>query len=222
MTREVQFSVRGDETEARQVNTIFCVGKNYLQHVQEMQSKLPDAPVIFSKPNSALVTSDEVLQFPLEKGVAHHEVEIVLYISKPGKRIKKEDVWDHIGGYTVGIDFTLRQLQSDLKQKGFPWLLSKGFDQSAAITTFYPIPSRDEVNKTKFWLKLNGKERQSATIDEMVFDIPTLIAFLSRTITLQEGDLIYTGTPAGVGQVQTHDEITLGIDGLVEDTFVVG
>ncbi|MCF7802773.1 MAG: fumarylacetoacetate hydrolase family protein [Candidatus Marinimicrobia bacterium] len=222
MSHQVQYADGESEPESRDVGTIYCVGKNYLPHIQELQSKIPDAPVIFTKPTSALVGPDTVLTFPIEKGVVHHEVEIVLLIGQTGRRINKEEAWNHIDGYALGIDFTLRQLQSDLREKGLPWLLCKGFDHSAGITKFLPIPSQDKFNQTEFWLKLNGKNRQTGLVSDMVFDIPTIITFLSRTITLEEGDLIYTGTPAGVSRVRTHDEITIGIDGVLEETFTVG
>ncbi|MBS1271107.1 MAG: putative protein YcgM [Candidatus Marinimicrobia bacterium] len=222
MSRQVQLTDGESEPEQHDVGSIYCVGKNYLPHIQEMQSKIPDAPVIFLKPSSALVKPDTVLKFPMEKGVVHHEVEIVLLIGKTGRRINKEDAWSYIAGYALGVDFTLRQIQRQLKDKGLPWLLSKGFDHSAGITQFRRMPSRDEFEEKEFWLDLNDKRKQTGKVSDMIFDIPTLITFLSRTITLEKGDLIYTGTPSGVGKVEAHDEVKIGIDGVIEATFAIG
>jgi len=222
MSIQVQLSSGEVEPELYDVGSVYCVGKNYLPHIQEMQSKIPDAPVIFLKPPSALVQPGTVLKFPPEKGVVHHEVEIVLLIGKSGSRIKKEKAWSHIAGYALGVDFTLRQLQSELKKKGLPWLLSKGFDHSAGITSFRKLPPRNEFEKIEFWLDVNGKRKQTGMVNDMIFDVPTLITFLSRTITLKKGDLIYTGTPSGVGKVEAHDEIKIGINGIIEESFTVG
>lgn len=201
------------------LESIYCVGQNYLRHIQELQNKVPNAPVIFTKPVSAVVFSDTPLQFPVEKGVIHHEVELVFLLGKTGRHIAKEDAWSYVEGFTVGIDFTLRDLQSDLREKGLPWLLSKGFDHSAALAEFRPVPHPEEFKQTRFWLDHNGKRRQTGIPGDMIFDIPTILAFLSRTITVREGDLLYTGTPSGVGTVKSGDEVTIGIEGKIEETF---
>ncbi len=211
----------GEQTEEYPVNSIYCVGRNYLKHAQEMQSKLPDAPIIFLKPNSAIVTSETPLVFPKEKGQIHHEVELVVRVCQDGRRIDKRDAWDFVDSYSIGIDFTLRDLQGDLKQKSLPWLLSKGFDHSAAITEFLPIESPESFESIEFFLEKNGRLKQEGVASKMIFDIPTLLAFLSRTITLREGDLIYTGTPAGVGPVRSGDQVTIGIKGQEPVTFNV-
>lgn len=220
MNPHIQLRNNGDLRQYP-VNSIYCVGRNYLEHAQEMQSKLPDAPIIFLKPNSAIVTSETSLVFPKEKGQVHHEVELVVRVSKNGRRIDKRDAWSYVDAYCVGIDFTLRDLQSDLKSKSLPWLLSKGFDQSAAITEFQPIESPETFESLEFYLEKNGKIKQHGRADEMVFDVPTLLAFLSRTITLREGDLIYTGTPSGVGPVRSGDQVTIGIKGQETATFTI-
>lgn len=209
------------DPHTQEVGTIYCVGQNYLKHIQEMQGKIPDAPVIFTKPPSAIAHPDTLLQFPVEKGVIHHEVELVVCIGKSGRRIDKREAWDHVAAYGLGIDFTLRQLQSDLREKGLPWLLSKGFDHSAAVTPFHPAPTHHEIQQVQFYLDLNEKRQQDGEVSDMVFDIPTILTFLSRTITLREGDLIFTGTPSGVGAVRSGDTITIGIDGTIEETFTV-
>lgn len=212
---------RDGQLVEKPVNTIYCVGRNYLKHAQEMQSKLPDAPIIFTKPNSTIVTSEKALSFPIEKGQVHHEVEIVVRIGKTGRHIDKLDAWDHLDAFCVGIDFTLRDLQSDLKAKKLPWLLSKGFDHSAGVTQFQRFNGPTDLESLEFFLDLNGKRKQTGSTADMVFDIPTLIAFLSRTITLREGDLLYTGTPEGVGLVRSGDQISVGIKDGIEETFTV-
>ncbi len=216
-------SISDSESEplSREVGTIYCVGQNYLKHIQEMQGKIPDAPVIFTKPPSALVHSNTMLQFPIEKGMIHHEVEVVMLIGKSGRRIDKREAWNYVEAYGLGIDFTLRELQTNLRERGLPWLLSKGFDHSAAVTSFLPVPDYPEFQNIRFFLDLNEKRQQDGEVNDMVFDVPTILTFLSRTITLKKGDLIFTGTPSGVGRVRSGDTVTIGINGTIEETFTV-
>lgn len=221
MSYQIEVGERGEEPYRKEIRSIYCIGQNYLQHIQEMQSKIPDAPVVFLKPQTALVHENTPLGFPPEKGEVHHEVEIVLCIGKTGRKIDKYEVWNHIEAIGVGIDFTLRQLQHQLRERQLPWLLCKGFDLSAAVSRFVPFHSPEAFEGTQFWLDLNGKRKQEGKVGEMIFDIPTLIAFLTRTITLQEGDLLFTGTPSGVGKVRSDDEISIGIEDTVKATFKV-
>jgi len=216
---EVPVDGPGIDPYTKALESIYCVGQNYLRHIQELQNKIPDAPVIFTKPVSAVSFSDTDLEFPVEKGAVHHEVELVFLLGKTGRHIDKRDAWDYVEAYSVGIDFTLRDLQTDLREKGLPWLLSKGFDHSAALADFIAFSDPNALEDIRFWLDLNGKRRQEGTPDDMVFDVPTILAFLSRTITLREGDLLFTGTPAGVGSVKSGDEVTIGIEGTLEETF---
>jgi len=211
----------GSGADSVSVGTIYCVGQNYLKHIQELQNKIPDAPVVFSKPASAIVHSGTPLKFPMEKGQVHHEVELVLALGKSGRRIDKDNAWEYVTGYTVGIDFTLRDLQTDLREKRLPWLLSKGFDHSAALAEFQPVLQPEEFDQLHFWLDVNNQRRQASSPSDMIFDIPTILAFLSRTITLQKGDLLFTGTPSGVGEVKSGDKVTIGIDGVLEETFEI-
>lgn len=218
-----EISVEGSDGEpySKPVQTIYCIGQNYLKHIQEFQNKIPDAPVVFTKPISAIVSSSTLLDFPIEKGLIHYEVELVLLLGKTGRRIDKSKAWDYVEAYTVGIDFTMRDLQSDLRENGLPWLLSKGFDHSAALANFLPVPDPEVFEQLEFWLDLNGSRKQTGTPEDMVFDIPTILTFLSRTITLQEGDLLFTGTPAGVRQVRSGDTITIGVEDKIKETFRV-
>ncbi len=221
MTAEITLLPNDTEPIIRSVQTIYCVGQNYLKHIQELHGKIPDAPVIFSKPVSAIVSPDTPLEFPIEKGSVHYEVELVLLLGKSGKRIDKRDAWDYVDAYTVGIDFTLRDLQSDLREKGLPWLLSKGFDHSAALAAFLPLDDYRDLEHAEFWLDRNGTRRQTGTPEDMIFNIPTILTFLSRTITLTPGDLIYTGTPAGVGEVRSGDLLTIGMEERIQESFSV-
>jgi len=210
-----------EEPYQKEIQSIYCVGQNFLEHIQELQGEIPEAPVVFMKPPTALVKSETPLMFPLEKGVVHHEVEVVLCIGKTGSKIDKYEVWDHIEAIGIGIDFTLRELQHQLRERKLPWLLSKGFDYSAGVTGFIPFSSPEEFAEYEFYLDLNGTRKQTGNVREMIFDIPTLIAFLTRTITLQEGDLLFTGTPSGVGKVRGKDKITVGMENIIQETFTV-
>jgi len=218
-----EISVEGSDGDpySKPVQSIYCIGQNYLKHIQELQNKIPDAPVVFIKPVSAIVTSTTLLDFPIEKGVIHYEVELVLLLGKTGRRIDKSEAWNYVEAYTAGIDFTMRDLQADLREKGLPWLLSKGFDHSAALANFRPIPGPDEFEQLEFWLDLNGSRKQTGTPEDMVFDIPTILTFLSRTITLQEGDLLFTGTPAGVDRVRSGDSVSIGVGENIKKTFTI-
>lgn len=156
MNSTITIREQDSEPLTKEVGTVYCVGQNYLKHIQEMQGKIPDAPVVFTKPATALVHSDTLLQFPVEKGVIHHEVELVIYIGKTGRRIDKREAWSHVGAYGLGIDFTMRQLQTELRESGMPWLLSKGFDHSAAVTDFFPFTDPEQIEQMRFYLDLNG------------------------------------------------------------------
>jgi fumarylpyruvate hydrolase len=190
------------------INNIYCVGRNYAAHAKELQNEVPASPMLFSKPTHALVTGDgqEVL-FPGDRGSIHFETEVVLKIGKPYEQgIKAEEIVDSMA---IGIDFTLRDVQSELKKKGHPWLLAKGFPNSALVSNFIPFPGVEEMKKIDFSLVKNGETVQQWNIGNMIFDFQTIIDFTAQNFGLGEGDLIYTGTPEGVGQVNDKDQLTL-------------
>lgn len=181
---------------------IICVGRNYSEHARELNNDIPEAPVIFLKPDTALVKNNEPVFYPDFTNDLHHEIELVIKIKKAGKYIKPEFASTYIDEITVGIDFTARDLQADCKKKGLPWEISKGFDNSAVIGSFR---SYDANKDYSFHLVVNGITKQKGVSSEMLFSIPQIIAYVSQFFTLKVGDLIFTGTPAGVGPVKIGD-----------------
>ncbi len=179
---------------------IFCVGRNYAEHAKELQNEIPENPVIFMKPPTAVITKEQPLEYPSFTQELHYEGEIVLRIGKKGKNIPINSALSHIDALTIGIDFTARDMQNELKKKGLPWEIAKGFDGSASIGTFKIFN-----NQRKFQLYKNGQLVQDGDMNNMIFQIPTLVHFISTYFTLEEGDVIFTGTPKGVGIVQSGD-----------------
>jgi 2-keto-4-pentenoate hydratase/2-oxohepta-3-ene-1,7-dioic acid hydratase in catechol pathway len=181
---------------------IICVGRNYSEHAKELNNEIPSEPVLFFKPETALLTSNNPFPCPSFSNDIHYEGELVYRICKSGKNISKNEAPSFIDAITIGIDFTARDLQTQLKQKGLPWERAKSFDNSAAIGNFIEINSKDEYN---FSLNKNGNEVQSSNSKEMIFDILSIIENVSKFVSLQKGDLIFTGTPAGVGKINVGD-----------------
>jgi len=185
---------------------IICVGRNYADHAKELKNDIPTEPVIFLKPDSALLKDGKAFYLPDHLGEIHHELEIVLRVCKNGKHIAEKfapEYYDQIG---LGIDFTARELQTQLKNKGLPWELAKGFDNSAVLGDLKPKAGFDP-NNLQLELKINGESRQTGHTGDMLFSFDKIISFVSRYFSLRQGDLIYTGTPAGVGPVKIGDEL---------------
>lgn len=191
---------------------IFCIGKNYVEHVKELGGRAPGQPVVFMKPASCLVFPGETIQIPVHGNNLQHEVEVVVLIGKPGKDISESDAASHIAGLTLGLDLTLRDVQSSMKKKGWPWEISKAFDQSAPVGTLTPYDGVLSLNNIPFQCSVNGEVRQTGNSCEMIFPIPHLICYLSGIWELKEGDLIFTGTPSGVGPLRTGDRVALHSD----------
>jgi acylpyruvate hydrolase len=185
---------------------IFCVGRNYADHVKELKNDLPTEPLIFMKPSTALLLDNKPLYYPDFTQNLHHEVEIVVLISKNGKHIEQKFASKYYDKIALGIDFTARDLQDKFKSTGNPWELCKGFDNSAVLSRYYPIENYDLKN-TSFHLTKNGEIVQVGNTKDFIFEIDTVISFISKYITLQQGDLIYTGTPAGVSAVKIGDKL---------------
>ncbi|HKU13662.1 MAG TPA: fumarylacetoacetate hydrolase family protein [Steroidobacteraceae bacterium] len=199
------------------VHRIYCVGRNYAAHAREMGANPErEAPFFFTKPADAIVPDDARIPYPPRTNNFHHEIELVVAIGKAGRDIPLAQALDHVYGYAVGNDLTRRDLQSDAKDHGRPWDTSKGFDRSAAIGAITPAAQSGHPSGGRIWLKVNGRMRQQADISELIWSVPEIIAELSTLFELQPGDLIYTGTPAGVGALQRGDRIEGGIDGLGE------
>jgi len=192
---------------------IICIGRNYAMHAKELNNPVPEEPVMFMKPDSALLQSQKPFFIPNFTKDVHHELEIVIKINRLGKHIKKKFARKYYNSITVGIDFTARDLQKELKSKGLPWEIAKAFDGSAPIGKFIPVDQFENLQDLNFKLEKNGEPVQIGNTKDMLFDIDTLIEHISKYFTLKIGDLIYTGTPAGVGPVQIGDQLVASIEG---------
>lgn len=190
------------------IRNIFCVGRNYAAHAAELSNKVPTSPFLFSKPTHAFVeASGQEITLPGNRGPIHFETELVIRIGRPyEKGIKLDEI---IANMAVGIDFTLREVQNELKKKGYPWLLAKGFPNSAVVSKFIPFPGIDELKNRNFSLLKNGEKVQSGNISNMIFDLQTILDFSAVHFGLGEGDIIFTGTPEGVGEVASGDHLSL-------------
>ncbi|MES2237400.1 MAG: fumarylacetoacetate hydrolase family protein [Pseudomonadota bacterium] len=203
------------------VHRIYCVGRNYAAHAREMGGNPErEPPFFFCKPADAVVpvpaNETIALAYPPETTNYHHEIELVVAIGKAGKNIPEKRAHDHIWGYAVGLDMTRRDLQTALREKGQPWELAKAFDQSAPVGPLYPVSRIGHPKAGSIWLKVNDEQRQTGRIEHMIWSITETIGHLSRYFELRPGDLIFTGTPAGVGPVVADDMLRGGIDGLGE------
>jgi fumarylpyruvate hydrolase len=201
------------------VRRVYCVGRNYAAHAREMGFDPDrDPPFYFAKPADAIlpVAHGQVLELPYPSltGNYHYEAELVVAIGKGGANISQEQALGHVWGYAVGLDMTRRDLQIAMREKGRPWEIGKAFDASAPIGPLYPAAAVAGVQQANIWLTVNGTKKQDSTISHLIWSVPETIADLSRYFRLEPGDLIYTGTPEGVGAVVPGDLMEVGIDGL--------
>jgi fumarylpyruvate hydrolase len=200
------------------VHRIYCVGRNYAEHAQEMGHSGREPPFFFMKPNDAVVVCPPgqtvALPYPSLTSNLHHEVELVVAIGTGGKDIPVDQALQHIFGYAVGLDMTRRDLQNDMKKQGRPWCIGKGFDFSAPIGPITPAPAVPDISQATIELKVNASVRQTSQISQLIWSVAETIAQLSTAWTLQPGDLIYTGTPAGVAAVVRGDRLQADITGL--------
>jgi 2-keto-4-pentenoate hydratase/2-oxohepta-3-ene-1,7-dioic acid hydratase in catechol pathway len=187
------------------VGKILCLGRNYPAHAREMNAPAPSTPVVFLKPASALIGSGEAIVFPPFSHEMHHEVELVALIGRGGRNVPRESAAACIDGYAVGLDMTLRDVQAEAKKQGLPWTVAKGFDTAAPVSRFVAATTVADPGQLDITLTVNGTLRQSSNTRHMIFSIPDIVAYLSSVFTLEPGDLIYTGTPEGVGPVQHGD-----------------
>ena len=195
------------------VHRIYCVGLNYADHVRELGSDPKSPPVFFMKPADALVENGGAVPYPSVTHNLHHEIELVVALGRGGRDIAPQHSLEHVFGYGAGNDLTRRDLQKAAKERGDPWDISKGFDHSAPLTAIRPA-SRGHLSRGRIWLSVNGERRQESDLSQMLYDVPHLIAELSTLFTLMPGDLIFTGTPSGVGALQPGDRLEGGIEGL--------
>ncbi len=186
---------------------IICIGLNYRKHAQEMGWKLPSEPVVFMKPDSALLKNNKPFFLPGFSENIHYEVEVVVKISKLGKSIASKFAPRYFDELTLGIDITARDLQSSQSAAGYPWEISKCFDGAAPLGSFVPVSSVGDVGDLDFRLEINGKIVQQSNTSDMIFNINEIIEYVSRFFTLKTGDLIFTGTPSGVGQLNKNDHL---------------
>jgi fumarylpyruvate hydrolase len=217
----VSAAVRGSQ-DRFPVRRIFCVGRNYADHVREMGGDpRSEPPIFFTKPVDALVPSGSSVPYPPGTKNLHHEVELVVALQRGGKRIAATTALNHVYGYAVGNDLTRRDMQSAARTRGQPWDMSKGFDASAQISQIHAVERFGHPSANAIWLKVNGELRQHSTLDQMIWSVPEIISGLSALVELQPGDLIYTGTPDGVGALVPGDVVTAGIEDLDELEFVI-
>lgn len=200
------------------VRRVFCVGRNYAAHAREMGSDPNrEPPFFFTKPADAVVPASGAVPYPPSTNDLHHEVELVVALKSGGKDIDAAQALDLVWGYGVGLDLTRRDLQAAAKDAGRPWDMAKGFDASAPCSLLHPVSDVGHPAQARIWLEVNGTLRQEGNLDEMIWPVADVIASLSRLVTLAPGDLIYSGTPSGVGALQPGDRVRGGVDGV--DTF---
>ncbi|NNE51597.1 MAG: fumarylacetoacetate hydrolase family protein [Sulfitobacter sp.] len=204
------------------VRRIFCVGRNYEDHVIEMGNDTREPPFFFTKPADAVMDTPCTMPYPPLTQNLHHEIELVIAIGKGGVNIAEVDVMDHIWGASVGLDMTRRDIQAEAKKMGRPWDWAKAFDHSAPIAPIRPMAEVPSLEKGRIWLAVNGETRQDSDIEMMIWSVREHVAILSQAMELAPGDIVMTGTPAGVGAVVPGDVITGGVDGIGELEVTVG
>jgi len=199
------------------VRRILCVGRNYAAHAREMgKDPTREAPFFFMKPADAVVDTGSVIAYPPGTKNFHHEIELVVAIGKSGSDIAEASALDHVFGYAAGIDLTRRDLQFAARDAGRPWEWGKAFDHSAPLAPLHLASQSGHIAKGAIWLSVNGVERQRGDIADLIWSVPEIIAVASRSVRLEAGDIIMTGTPAGVGALQRGDRVLGGVDGLTD------
>jgi 2-keto-4-pentenoate hydratase/2-oxohepta-3-ene-1,7-dioic acid hydratase in catechol pathway len=197
---------------------IICIGRNYVAHAKELNNEVPDEPVFFMKPDSSLLRNNDPFYIPDWTNDVHHEIELVLKINRIGKNIEKRFAHRYYDEIGLGIDFTARDVQQKLKEKGLPWEKAKAFDQAAVLgTTFINKQKLADASNIRFKLNINGNQVQDGNSNLMIFSFDDIISHVSRYVTLKIGDLIYTGTPAGVGPVKIGDRL----EGFLEEKKIL-
>lgn len=202
------------------VGRIYCVGRNYAEHAREMgHDPNREPPFFFMKAANSIVPNHASLAYPVGTKDVHHEIELVVAIGKGGKSIPVEKALEHVWGYGVGLDMTRRDLQGEAKKSGRPWEMGKSFDESAPCTALRPASDIGHPAKGAIWVKVNGQMKQQGDLSQQIWNVQEQIAYLSNLVTLQAGDLIFTGTPAGVGPVHPGDKLEGHVDGVGDLTI---
>ncbi|MGB3244218.1 MAG: fumarylacetoacetate hydrolase family protein [Sulfitobacter sp.] len=220
--KQASLAVDGS-TDRFPIRRIFCVGRNYAAHAREM-GKDPDRdpPFFFTKPADAALDTPCTIPYPPLTEDLHYEIELVIVIGKGGTNIAEADVMDHVWGASVGVDMTRRDLQWEAKETGRPWDWAKAFDKSAPIAAIKPIADVPSIEKGRIWLAVNGTVRQDADIADLIWSVREHVSILSHSMALAPGDVVMTGTPAGVGAVVSGDVITGGVEGIGELEVTIG
>ncbi len=204
------------------IRRVFCVGRNYAAHAREMGNDEREPPFFFMKPADAVVPATGTVPFPPMTGNLHHEVELIVAIGRGGATIEAASAIDHVWGYAAGVDLTRRDLQDVAKKAARPWEWAKAFDASGPSTPLVPKARVKSVSDGRIWLSVNGELRQQGDLDELIWPVPDIIAHVSQSVALAPGDLIFTGTPAGVGKLEPGDRLTGGVEGVAEFDFTIG
>ena len=200
---------------------IFCVGRNYTEHAKELNNEVPESPVIFMKPKSAFLPAPASFIYPEFTNELHYEAELVFRICKNGRHITQQNALAYIDAVTVGIDFTARDIQSELKKKGLPWEIAKAWDNSALTGTWQTLQTDELKDGLRFSLQKNGEQVQTGDSTQMIFSVAKVISYLSTYFSVNIGDLLFTGTPAGVGECMVGDTLTgFFKDEKVFETFI--
>ncbi|MEM5520840.1 fumarylacetoacetate hydrolase family protein [Sulfitobacter sp. AS59] len=212
--KQASLAIKGSDARFP-VRRIFCVGRNYEAHAIEMgKDPTREAPFFFTKPADAALDTPCTVPYPPLTENLHYEIELIIAIGKGGSDITEDDVMDHVWGASVGIDLTRRDLQNEAKKMGRPWDWGKAFDHSAPIAPIVPITDVPSVETGRIWLAVNGETKQDADLADLIWSVREHVSILSRSMTLAPGDIIMTGTPAGVGAIVAGDVVTGGVDGI--------
>ncbi len=196
------------------IGKILCIGRNYVDHIKELGNETPEAPVIFMKPSTSVIFEGESIVIPPYSSDCHHEAELAVLIGKQGKNIPETQAMEHIAGYGVAIDLTLRDVQAELKKKGLPWDIAKGFDTACPLSDFVEARTVTDPQNWQIRLTVNDQLRQNGNTSMMIHNIPAIISRMSGIFTLEPGDVILTGTPAGVGPLRSGDQVVAEITGI--------
>ena len=196
------------------IGKILCIGRNYVDHIRELGNETPSAPVVFMKPATSVIDSGEAVVIPAYSSECHYEAELAVLIGCDGRNIPEAEALNHVAGYGVAIDMTLRDVQDGLKKKGLPWDIAKGFDTACPLSEFVPAADVADPQALTIRLSVNGVERQNGSTSLMIAPVARIISHLSGIFTLEEGDVILTGTPAGVGRVVAGDRMDAEIAGV--------
>lgn len=204
------------------VRRIYLVGRNYAAHAREMgHDPTRELPFFFQKPSDAVLPNGADFPYPPMSENVHHEIELIVALSLGGRNIALDDALEHVYGYAVGVDITRRDLQQEMKQKGRPWEAGKAFDHSAPLSAIVPADRIGHPQQGRIWISVNDDIRQDGDLNQLIWSVPEIIATLSTLFELSAGDLIFTGTPAGVGPIQVGDQVRGGVDGIGEISFTV-